>query len=271
MAAEDVLNRLKGEKISTDSEVSDMETIEQIPLGEGYHDIEPFFISRAWRIDLEPLKGTLALFYTSEAHEADNWVKENVIDAGKSLLGFDAEWPPMIPGQRIQPVSTIQISTDSKCLITHICHMKNARGKVVFPKHLKRVLEDMDIFKVGRGIDYDHERLWLDYDVNTVGFVDLRNFISLLGTTVQGNGLADLSKALLNFPLNKNPEVRCRDWREELDYTHAKYAALDAWAGLRIFRRIMKDVEVRNPLGFEYELSYQLQRQRCSSESRLSF
>lgn len=145
------------------------------------------------------------------------------------VLGFDCEW--VTKGKR-RPVALLQLATpDGLCTLFRLCHLKE------IPEDLAELLEDKSILKVGVAIYGDSHNLSVDYGVRCGGCVDLRYLAKHLG--LQPSGLAGLASTHLGLELDKNWRIRCSDWESNvLSEDQIKYASLDAYAGVEIFKTL---------------------------------
>lgn len=90
---------------------------------------------------------------------------------------------------------------------------------------------------MGVAIYGDSHNLYVDYGVICRGFLDLRYMARHLG--LQTAGLAGLASANLGIELEKKWQISCSNWEaEELSKEQIKYASLDAYAGVEIFKAL---------------------------------
>lgn len=145
------------------------------------------------------------------------------------VLGLDCEW--VTKGKR-RPVALLQLATpDGLCTLFRLCRLKEV------PKDLAEVLEDKSILKVGVAVHGDAQNLYVDYGVICRGFLDLRYLARHLGQ--QPTGLAALASTHLGLELEKAWQIRCSDWETDvLSEDQIKYASLDAYAGVEIFKAL---------------------------------
>lgn len=103
------------------------------------------------------------------------------------------------------------------------------------PQELRDILENPDIIKTGVGPQSDATMLLQDYSIRMNGTFDLRFLAMLAGTKPEG--LAKLSKNVLNVELDKDWRVRCSDWEAvKLSDKQIEYAAKDAQVAIDIFK-----------------------------------
>lgn len=96
---------------------------------------------------------------------------------------------------------------------------------------------DKSILKVGVAVDGDAHNLFVDYGVICRGFLDLRYLALHLG--LQPAGLAGLASTHVGLELEKHWQIRCSNWEADvLTKEQIKYASLDAYAGVEIFKAL---------------------------------
>ena len=82
------------------------------------------------------------------------------------LLGFDTETKPsFIKGQKLNPISLIQLASEKCVYLFRICKLENHSFGP-----LKSILEDPKIVKSGIGIKDDLRQLKSIMDFNPAGF-----------------------------------------------------------------------------------------------------
>lgn len=93
---------------------------------------------------------------------------------------------------------------------------------------------------MGKHIGGDKARLKAAYGVTTEGTLELGRLASDRQlVTDAGLGLAALVRTLLNSTLSKEDSVRLSDWSVTLGQEQHKYAALDAYASLAVYKAIV--------------------------------
>lgn len=101
-------------------------------------------------------------------------------------------------------------------------------------------MSDRNIVKVGVGIFHDGKVLQLKFpECEVVGRLDVRYLSRSCNIYSKGESLKELTKSLLHYELDKD-NVLYYNWEMyELDDETARYAALDALAGVKIFERLL--------------------------------
>lgn len=147
-----------------------------------------------------------------------------------NVLGFDCEWVTVSNERR--KVALIQLCSDKGlCALFRVCKFNK------IPTELREILQDADIIKVGIAATDDAKKLFQDYAVKVNGTFDIR-FLALLANH-KAEGLAKLSKSILNIELDKNWRLTCSDWETpNLSKAQIDYAAKDAFVAVEIFKKL---------------------------------
>lgn len=146
------------------------------------------------------------------------------------VVGFDTETRPTFRKGDNHKVALMQLSTDNICFLIRL----NRLG--IFPE-LKAFLESEEHLKIGLSTKDDFHVLNQRAHIEPKGFIELQSLVKQYGI-----GEASLTKiyALL-FGKRISKGQRLTNWEAvELTVEQQHYAALDAWACLRIFREIQK-------------------------------
>lgn len=145
------------------------------------------------------------------------------------IVGFDTETRPSFRKGDNHKVALMQLSTDNICFLIRL----NRLG--VFPA-LKEFLECESVVKIGLSTKDDFHMLNILTHVEPKGFVELQSMVKDYGI-----GEASLTKiyALL-FDKRISKAQRLTNWEAvELTPAQQHYAALDAWACLKIYRELI--------------------------------
>lgn len=112
----------------------------------------------------------------------------------------------------------------------------------MLPNNLAALLSNKNILKVGRSVGGDLRKLRRDYlnpDASIEGRIELGKLAKQKMVVPSGKvGLAELAEKTLKRSLSKAPHVRLSNWEGVLNDDQRKYAALDAWASLQIYKRL---------------------------------
>ncbi|XP_070492794.1 exonuclease 3'-5' domain-containing protein 2-like [Chironomus tepperi] len=158
-----------------------------------------------------------------------------------NVLGFDCEWVT-VNNQR-RKVALIQLCSDKGlCALFRVCKFNK------IPLELREILQDPEIMKVGIASVDDSNKLFQDYAIKVNGTFDIR-FLALLANH-KAEGLAKLSKSILNIELDKNWRITCSDWESPiLSKAQIDYAAKDSFVAVEIFKNLYNIVRpnMNNP------------------------
>lgn len=172
----------------------------------------------------EEFKGRIVLVQSeSMAEKAMSFLLD------QPLVGFDTETRPSFRKGQLHKVALIQLSTPDTCFLIRL----NQLG--LFPK-LKDFLESDTVKKVGLSTKDDFTALNRLSPVEPKGFIELQKMVKSYGI-----GEASLTKiyALL-FGKRISKAQRLSNWEaQELTEAQQRYAALDAWACLKIYDKLI--------------------------------
>ena len=144
------------------------------------------------------------------------------------IIGFDTETRPSYKKGSYHSVALIQLSTENTCFLFRL----NIIG---FPPCLIDLLSNPDVKKIGLSLGDDFAAINRRYTFTPKGFFDLQKI-------VQGYGITDISlqkiyAIIFNKKISKNQ--RLTNWEADiLTDSQKKYAALDAWACLKIYNKL---------------------------------
>ena len=145
------------------------------------------------------------------------------------LVGFDTETRPNFRKNDNHKVSLMQLSTPDICFLIRL----NRVG--LFPE-LKEFLESEKVTKIGLSTKDDFHMLNRLAPIEPKGFIELQQLVKNYGI-----GEASLTKiyALL-FGKRISKAQRLSNWEAvELTLAQQRYAALDAYACLRIYTQLV--------------------------------
>ncbi|KAL7027430.1 hypothetical protein ACKWTF_005439 [Chironomus riparius] len=147
-----------------------------------------------------------------------------------NVLGFDCEWVTINNERR--KVALIQLCSDKGlCALFRVCKFNK------IPLELREILQDPEIMKVGVASIDDSNKLFQDFALKVNGTFDLR-FLALHANH-KPEGLAKLSKSVINIELDKNWRLVCSDWESPtLSKAQIDYAAKDAFVAVEIFKKL---------------------------------
>lgn len=145
------------------------------------------------------------------------------------VVGFDTETRPSFHRGRTHNVALMQLSTDDHCFLLRL----NIIGMSVY---LRRFLEDPEIIKIGLSVhdDFSVMRRMVD-DLDPQGFIDLQEYVKYFH--INDISLQKVYAIVFGEKISKNQ--RLTNWEaDELTPQQQAYAAIDAWACLRLYRTL---------------------------------
>ncbi|MCD7914445.1 MAG: 3'-5' exonuclease domain-containing protein 2 [Tannerellaceae bacterium] len=144
------------------------------------------------------------------------------------VVGFDTETRPSFKkGQRYK-VSLIQFCTEEICFLFRLNYMG-------FPKALKDFVAGEETMKIGLSLRDDFNAMKKRTSIEPANFVDLQNMVGSYG--IEDFSLQKIYAILFGKKIYKGQ--RLTNWEAAmLTESQKKYAALDAWACLRIYNQL---------------------------------
>jgi len=145
-------------------------------------------------------------------------------------LGFDTETKPSFKKGKTNKVALLQLATEDECYLFRL-------NKIGYPKELEELMCDDNIKKIGLSLRDDFSALSKRTGNRPQNFVDLQQFVD--GYGIEDNSLQKIYAIVFNKKISKRQ--RLSNWEaEELDAAQQSYAAIDAWACLRIYNHLTK-------------------------------
>jgi ribonuclease D len=146
------------------------------------------------------------------------------------VIGFDTETRPSFRAGVSYKVSLLQLSTPDTCYLFRL-------SRIRLDNRILKVLGSREIIKVGADIMGDIRSLHALRDFKADGFVDLQHEAIRWG--IEEKSLRKLSAIVLGQRVSK--AQRLSNWESStLTDKQQLYAATDAWACLRIYKRLLK-------------------------------
>lgn len=145
------------------------------------------------------------------------------------IVGFDTETRPSFQRGRLHKVALMQLSTDEHCFLFRLNKLGISAG-------LKRFLEDPEIIKVGLSVHDDFSVMRrIVPDLDPQGFIDLQEYVKYFH--INDISLQKIYAIVFQEKISKTQ--RLTNWEAEtLTDQQQIYAALDAWACLRLYRTL---------------------------------
>lgn len=156
-----------------------------------------------------------------------------------TFVGLDTETRPSFSAGITRNVSLIQISTESDCFLFRV-------NKTGLTQELIDFLEDDAIYKIGLSLKDDIRAISKIQKFHPKGFVELQKICPAYG--IKELGLQRIYGILFKKYLSKGQ--RLSNWEADiLSPAQQNYAALDAWATLAIYFKLLSKSNP-NPINF---------------------
>ena len=166
---------------------------------------------------------------------------ENVVDylLSQPSLGFDTETRPAFEKGKRYYCSLLQVSTRTDCFLFRL-------NKTGLCPAVVRLLGDEQVTKVGLAWNNDMLSLRQLGNFKSGRFIDLQDMVRELG--IEDQSLVKIYANLFGERISK--AERLSNWeRSELTDKQMEYAAIDAWACVRIYNEVNRLLSTR-----DYEL-----------------
>lgn len=148
----------------------------------------------------------------------------------EKIVGFDTETKPSFVKGVNHKVALLQFSTERTAYLFRL----NIIG---IPKCIADFLSDSKIIKVGIAVRDDFNSLGSRSRVTPAGFVDLTDLSGEIG--IEEKGLQKIYAILFSRKISKSQQLS--NWEaESLTEGQRQYAAIDAWACLKIYTYLSK-------------------------------
>jgi ribonuclease D len=147
-------------------------------------------------------------------------------------VGFDTETRPNFLKTQHHKISLIQLSTPNRC---YLFRLKMLKG---IPSPLKVFLKNSKTIKVGISLldDFHGIRRFMTFQPEY--FIDLQKIVPSFG--IQETSLQKIYAILFGKKISKR--MRLSNWNViNLSEAQKQYAALDAWACLKIYQTLTKE------------------------------
>ena len=142
------------------------------------------------------------------------------------VVGFDTETRPAFARGQGHKIALLQLSTNDMAYLFRL-------NKMGIPDCIADFLSDPDIIKVGVSVKDDFASLASRRKFTPAGFVELQEVCGDMG--IEEKGLQKMYGLLFGERISKNQQLS--NWEiENLTESQRQYAAVDAWACLKIYR-----------------------------------
>lgn len=145
------------------------------------------------------------------------------------VIGFDTETRPSFQRGRTHNVALLQLSTENHCYLFRL-------NKIGIPEPLRELLQDPEVIKIGLSVHDDFSVMRrLSSDLDPAGFIDLQEYVKYFH--INDISLQKIYAIVFSEKISK--QQRLTNWEADtLTESQQKYAALDAWACLRLYRTL---------------------------------
>ncbi|MDR3251682.1 MAG: 3'-5' exonuclease domain-containing protein 2 [Tannerella sp.] len=142
-------------------------------------------------------------------------------------IGFDTETRPSFSKKTHYKIALIQLSTDDTCFLLRL----NKLGGT--PELLESFLINKEVKKIGLSLRDDFHGLHSLTKITPGNFIDLQAYVTRFG--IEDMSLQKIYAILFGKKISKRE--RLSNWEaEKLSEAQQRYAALDAWSCLRIYK-----------------------------------
>lgn len=174
-------------------------------------------------LPLEEFEGRIFVVLTEkEADKAVDYLMKF------KTLGFDTETRPNFKKGQRNKVALMQISTDDTCFLFRL-------NRIGIPDSLEKLLSSEEVKKIGLSLRDDFGALRKRSKMEPTNFVDLQKVVGNYG--IDAASLQKIYAILFKKKISKGQ--RLTNWEADvLTDAQQKYAALDAWACLRIYNHL---------------------------------
>ena len=212
-----------------------------------YNKVDKAMISQLKRVD----------FYGKIIVVTSPVEAEHAVDylLSQPVLGFDTETRPAFEKGKRYRCSLLQVSTRTDCFLFRL-------NKLGLCPAIVRLLTDKEVTKVG--LAWNNDILSLRELGNFVPghFIDLQDMVRQLG--IEDQSLVKIYANLFGERISKTE--RLSNWeRHELKESQKEYAAIDAWACVRIYNEVNHLMATG-----DYELVVQPTEKESQDETSLS-
>ena len=145
------------------------------------------------------------------------------------IVGFDTETKPSFTRGRSHNVALMQLSTNEHCFLFRL-------NKLGISEGIKRFLENPEIIKIGLSVHDDFSVMRrMSPDLDPQGFIDLQEYVKFFH--INDISLQKIYAIVFQEKISKNQ--RLTNWEAPtLTEQQQIYAALDAWACLKLYRTL---------------------------------
>lgn len=175
--------------------------------------------------------GKIIVIYThQEAERAVDYL------LSQPILGFDTETRPSFEKGKQYKCALLQVATTTSCFLFRLNQLGMCPA-------VQRLLSDTKVTKVGLAWNNDILSLHQLGPFNQGTFIDLQDIVREIG--IEDQSLVKIYANLFNERISKTD--RLSNWeRDVLKDSQKVYAAIDAWACIRIYQEVMRLKTTKN-------------------------
>lgn len=179
----------------------------------------------------EVFKGRIYTITTErDAEKAVNYLMS------QPILGFDTETRPSFKRNVSHKVALLQVSTYDTCFLFRL-------NRLDMPDSVIRLLEDTRITKVALSWKDDTHMLQLRHKYKSGRFIDIQDEVNRIG--IEDHSLQKIYANLFGKMISKRQQLS--NWEADiLSDAQKAYAALDAWACIKIYEEIQRLLQSRD-------------------------
>lgn len=146
-------------------------------------------------------------------------------------IGFDTETKPVFRKNVTHKVALMQLSTMERCYLFRL-------NRIQYPDILDDLICSKDVLKIGLSLRDDFAALRRRTDCPPLNFIDLQSIVKDYG--IKDLSLQKIYAILFKKKISKNQ--RLSNWEaKKLKPSQQMYAAIDAWACLKIYNELIKN------------------------------
>jgi ribonuclease D len=150
--------------------------------------------------------------------------------ATQPMLGFDTETKPAFKRGQVHKVALMQLATEQECFLFRL-------NRIGYPDMLEDIIGNPAIRKIGLSLRDDFAAIRKRSGQLPENFIDLQSYVDKFGIEV--NSLQKIYAILFGKKISKNQ--RLSNWEAPvLSPAQQSYAAIDAWACLRIYNYLSR-------------------------------
>lgn len=145
------------------------------------------------------------------------------------VIGFDTETKPVFRKNVTHKVALMQLSTLDTCFLFRL-------NLIQYPDILDEIICSSEVKKIGLSLRDDFAALRKRSDCPPLNFIDLQSIVNEYG--IDEMSLQKIYAILFGKKISKNQ--RLSNWEAKtLKDSQKMYAAIDAWACLRIYNHLI--------------------------------